>query len=220
MLHCTTAPQQDAGPMAKPRYWNRAIRHLESRDPVLRRLIRRYPGERLESRGEPFVTLARAIVGQQISVKAADTLWRRLDAALGPVSPAALAAATPERLRAAGMSRQKSAYLADLGRRFAAGEVDPARWRRLDDEAVIEELTVIKGVGRWTAEMVLIFSLMRPDVLPLDDVGLRRAAALAYGREDALAKPELAALAEPWRPWRSVATWYLWRGLDPLPVSY
>lgn len=206
--------------MATPRYWSRAIRELGSRDPVLHRVIGRYPGERLRSREEPFTTLARSIVGQQISVNAADALWRRLEGALDVIEPRALAAAAVEDLRAAGLSRGKAAYLTDLGRRFRDGGVDPARWRRLDDEALIAELVQVRGVGRWTAEMVLIFNQLRPDVLPLDDVGLRRAAGLAYGHDGTLSKNALATLAEPWRPWRSVATWYLWRSLDPVPVSY
>ena len=187
---------------------------------MLRRIIQTYPGERLTSREDPFTTLARSIVGQQISVKAAETLWRRLEATLGTVAPETLAVARGDDLRAAGMSRQKALYLTDLGRRCQAGEIDPTGWRRLDDDDAITELTLVRGIGRWTAEMFLIFNLLRPDVLPLDDVGLRRAAGLAYGHDGALTKDALAAIAEPWRPWRSVATWYLWRSLDPLPVNY
>lgn len=203
-----------------PRYWNRAVAELARRDAVLADIIAAYPKERLRSRGDPFGTLARSIVGQQISVKAADALWRRLEAGIGPISALALASASAATLRAAGMSRQKATYLAELGRRFGDGALDPRRWRRKPDEDVIADLTQAPGVGRWTAEMVLIFSLLRPDVLPLDDLGLRRAVARAYGRDYPIAKAEVGAIAEAWRPWRSVATWYLWRSLDPLPVNY
>jgi DNA-3-methyladenine glycosylase II len=204
-----------------PRYWNKAVRALAATDPVMARLIAAYPGERLRSRDDPFGTLARSIVGQQISVKAADTLWRRLEAALGGVVlPGALARATAETLLGAGMSRQKAAYLLDLGQRSHGGGFQTAHWRALDDDAVVAELTSARGIGRWTAEMVLIFALLRPDVLPLDDIGLRRAVANHYGRDYPIARDEVRTIAEPWRPWRTVATWYLWRSLDPLPVSY
>lgn len=204
-----------------PGTWNRAKRHLRARDPVMARLIDAYPGERLRGRGDPFGTLARAIVGQQISVKAADALWRRLEAACGgAVTPAVLAGLADQALRGAGLSRAKAAYLVELGQTFAAGRPAPPTWHALDDEAAIAALTAMRGVGRWTAEMVLIFALLRADVLPLDDIGLRRAVALHYGRAYPIPKPEVAAIAEPWRPWRTVATWYLWRSLDPVAVSY
>ncbi len=203
-----------------PRRWNQAKRELGARDGVLGAVIARYPGERLASRDDPFITLARSIVGQQISVKAAEALWRRLEDALGTVTPATLAGARSETLREAGMSRQKAVYLADLGARFLAGALEPTRWRDMADDEVVAELTRGRGIGRWTAEMFLIFNLMRPDVLPLDDIGLRRAVAHHYGRDYPIAKADVAAIADAWRPWRSVATWYLWRSLDPLPVSY
>ena len=204
----------------RPTYWTRALAELGTRDRVLGGIIASYPGEALEGRGDPFTTLARSILGQQISVKAADSLWRRLEATLTAINPATLAAASPDDLRAAGLSRQKASYLADLGRGFRDGSLKPAGWRRRDDEAVIAELTKFRGIGRWTAEMFLIFNLQRPDVLPLDDVGLRRAVGLHYGHDGPVTKDVLAEIAGPWRPWRSVATWYLWRSLDPLPVSY
>jgi DNA-3-methyladenine glycosylase II len=204
-----------------PCYWTKATRRLGAADPVMAGLIAAYPRDRLRSRGDPFGTLARSIVGQQISVKAADTLWRRLEAAFGgAVVAERLAEAGADTLLGAGLSRQKAAYLQGLGQGFATGALDAARWHGLDDDAVIAELVRVRGVGRWTAEMVLIFTLLRPDVLPLDDIGLRRAVARHYGRDYPIAKAEVAAIAETWRPWRTVATWYLWRSLDPLPVSY
>ncbi len=201
-------------------FWPQATRALARRDPVLRRLIRLYDGELLEPRGDPFGTLARAIVGQQISVKAAASVWARLEERLGRVTPERVRRTRPQSLRRCGLSRAKALYCKSLARHFLDGSADPAGWHGKDDEAVIAELTQVKGVGRWTAEMFLIFYLLRPDVLPLDDIGLRRALTLHYADGRKLDRDAMAALGEAWRPWRSVATWYLWRSLDPLPVLY
>ena len=206
--------------MKHPEYWDQAIRELARRDRVLKRLTTRYPGMGLRSRGDAFHTLARSIVGQQISVKAADRVWQRFAAALPKVAPEPVAAADEALLRSCGLSRQKAAYLQDLATGFVEGRLRPRSWRTHDDAALMAELTRIKGIGRWTAEMLLIFHLMRPDVLPLDDLGLRRAVSLHYNGGTPLSKAEVRDNAEPWAPWRSVATWYLWRSLDPVPVEY
>ncbi|MFQ5783267.1 MAG: DNA-3-methyladenine glycosylase family protein [Alphaproteobacteria bacterium] len=204
-----------------PAYWSRAVTHLRASDRVLAAIIAAYPpSERLICREDPFGTLARSIVGQQISVKAASSVWRRIEEALGVVSAAAVDAATGEILLGCGLSRRKAQYLKDLARHFEDGTVDPSGWAALDDEAVIAELTRVTGIGRWTAEMFLMFSLLRPDVLPLDDIGLQRAMGLHYRGEGKLDKDEMTRIAASWQPWRSVATWYLWRSLDPLPVTY
>lgn len=204
----------------KPRYWNRATRELAARDAVLERLISRYRGMALGSRGNAFQTLARAIVGQQISVKAAQSVWNRLEEALGTVTPETVGMAGEPRLRACGLSGQKALYIADLAAHFRSGALNPSSWSRVDDETLIGELTQVKGIGRWTAEMFLIFHLARPDVLPLDDLGLQRAINLHYNRGRPLARTRMERIAENWAPWRSVATWYLWRSLDPIPVEY
>ncbi len=203
-----------------PDYWPEAIAQLSATDPVLARIIAEYPSEALVSRDDPFGTLARAVVGQQISVAAASRVWQRMEAALGAVDAGTLAGAGDEALLQSGLSRQKLRYLKDLAGRLLDGSVDPAHWSGLDDEAVIAALTQVKGIGRWTAEMFLIFNLMRPDVLPLDDVGLQRAMGRHYRGDGKLEKAEMERIAGHWRPWRSVATWYLWRSLDPLPVEY
>lgn len=195
--------------------WDDAVAHLGA-DPVLARLMAQYRGERLVPRGDAFHTLARAVVGQQISVKAAQTVWDRLTATLGAVTPKAVCAADETRLRGAGLSRQKASYL--LGLAEAAPALATADWDALDDEATIARLCELRGVGRWTAEMFMIFYLLRPDVLPLSDIGLVNAIRLHYGA--ALERDAMLTLAERWRPWRSVATWYLWRSLDPEPVEY
>lgn len=215
----------------KPHYWDEARRALSRGDPVMRRIIRRCGDAHLLSRGDPFQTLARSIVGQQISVKAAQSIWDRVSAAAREVSPQRVARMRPATLQSCGLSLRKVEYLQDLAVRFRTGEVDPVHWPSLDDESVIAELVRVRGIGRWTAEMLLIFNLLRPDVLPLDDLGLMRAISLNYPGEGAAgvegaapaakqARLAAAALAERWRPWRSVATWYLWRSLDPLPVEY
>jgi DNA-3-methyladenine glycosylase II len=206
--------------MTMPEYWDEAARQLGARDTVLSKLTTRYPGLALGSRGDAFSTLARAIVGQQISVKAAQSVWDRLVAEVTTMTPANLAAADLARLRTCGLSGQKCAYLLDLAERFVSGALDPARWNELDDEALILELTQVKGIGRWTAEMFLIFFMARPDVLPLDDIGLQRAMSLHYNAGRPLSKLKMRRIGGAWAPWRSVATWYLWRSLDPLPVQY
>lgn len=192
---------------------------LSTRDPVLSKLAQRYVGLETGSRGDAFSTLARAIVGQQISVKAAQSVWGRVLAEVGAMTPQNILATDTTRLRGCGLSGQKTAYLLDLAQRFSSGALDPALWGALDDEALIVELTQVKGIGRWTAEMFLIFYMARPDVLPVDDVGLQRAMSLHYNAGKPLSKLKMQRIGKTWAPWRSVATWYLWRSLDPLPVG-
>ena len=210
--------------MTRPHYWPRARRALAAADPVLARIIRRHPRVALVSRGDPFSTLARSVVGQQISVKAADAVWSRLQAACPELSPRAVLRRRATTLRRCGLSERKAEYLRDLAAHFADGRVDPASFATMDDEAIIARLTDIRGIGRWTAEMFLIFNLLRPNVLPLDDLGLLRAVSLHYLDGEAITGREgrtrVEALATGWAPWRSVATWYLWRSLDPVPVEY
>ena len=203
-----------------PDYWPQAVAHLSAADPVLRRIIGDYPAEQLETRDDPFGTLARSIVGQQISVTAASAVWGRLEALLGAVTEQRVAAAEPGVLLGVGLSRRKVLYLKELTDRFLDGSADPVGWRELDDDGVIAALTAIKGIGRWTAEMFLMFAFMRPDVLPLGDIGLQRAMGLHYQGEGKMMTGDIEKIAVQWQPWRSVATWYLWRSLDPLPVEY
>lgn len=204
----------------KPGYWKRACRELSARDEVLGGIIRAYRGETLASRGDAFCTLARSIVGQQISVKAAASVWARLEEALGEVAPEAVAGATLIRLQHCGLSGRKVEYLQGLARGFTGGSLQPAQWLKLEDEALVRELTGIRGIGRWSAEMFLIFHMLRPDVLPLADLGLQRAIRLHYHGNRQISLRRMQVIAGGWRPWRTVATWYLWRSLDPLPVEY
>ncbi|GHD58804.1 DNA-3-methyladenine glycosylase family protein [Jeongeupia chitinilytica] len=209
-----------SGTTGRPAYWDEACSVLAAGDPVLAKLIAAYPGISLEGRGDVFVTLCRSIVGQQISVKAADSIWRRFDTCVVEVCSERVLAASVDDLRACGLSQRKVEYLKDLAQHHAEGRLASERLDAMDDEAVIAELTSIRGIGRWTAEMFLMFHLMRPDVLPLDDVGLIKAVARYYHDDERRPKAEVRVLAQRWAPWRSVATWYLWRGLEPLPVSY
>lgn len=203
-----------------PAYWHTACAELAAADPVMAGLIARYPDCVLGNRGAPFETLARAIVGQQISVKAADAVWSRLAASAGEVRPERIAALDAGVLAACGLSRRKVEYLTDLAGHFRDGRIDPARWAGLDDAAVLAELTDVRGIGRWTAEMFLIFSLGRPDVWPVDDIGLIKAVAVHYLDGQRLPPARLRTWGARFAPWRTVATWYLWRSLDPVVVQY
>ncbi|HET7794174.1 MAG TPA: DNA-3-methyladenine glycosylase 2 family protein [Rhizobacter sp.] len=209
--------------IATPDYWDEACKHLSKRDRVMRKLIPQGEG-RLESRGDAFTTLARSIVGQQISVKAAQSVWDRFAALVGGqstrVMPAAVVGMEPARMREAGLSARKVDYLLDLAQHFEAGSVHVRQWQQMDDEAIIDELVAIRGIGRWTAEMFLIFHLLRPNVLPLDDVGLLKGISLNYFSGEPVSRAEARELGDAWAPFRSVATWYIWRSLDPLPVAY
>jgi DNA-3-methyladenine glycosylase II len=204
----------------KPDYWDKAKRALARKDPVLAKIMRRHPKVFLARRGEAFMTLARAIVGQQISVKAAQSVWDRLAACVGEMTPENVLKRDRPLLRACGLSDRKTEYIADLARHFADGRIHVHRWPEMADEEIIAELVEVRGIGRWTAEMFLIFSLLRPDVFPLDDLGLQKGIRLAYFRGRKISLKSMQKLGEGWRPWRSVATWYLWRSLDPVPVEY
>ena len=212
--------QKPASSIATPDYWADACAHLCKRDRVMKRLIPRFGEARLESRGDAFVTLARSIVGQQISVKAAQSVWNRFEALPRRMVPAQVLKLKVDDMRAAGLSARKVEYLVDLALHFDSGATHVEQWQRMDDEAIIAELVAIRGIGRWTAEMFLIFHLMRPDVLPLDDVGLIKGISVNYFSGEPVSRSEAREVAAAWAPWRSVATWYMWRSLDPMPVSY
>ena len=210
--------------LVTPDYWDEACRHLGRRDRVMRKLIPLHGEARLESRGDAFTTLARSIVGQQISVKSAQAAWQRF-LALGSredacIDPAEVLAFDTQALRLSGLSLRKMDYLRDLAGHFADGTVHVEQWSAMEDEAIIEELVAIRGIGRWTAEMFLIFHLMRPNVLPLDDIGLMKGISLHYFSGEPVSRVEAREVGDAWAPFRSVATWYIWRSLDPLPLSY
>ncbi len=203
-----------------PDYWPSACDELSLRCDTMKNLIGVHPVANLRTRGNAFQTLARAIVGQQISVKAAQSVWNKTVAVLGVVAPETLQVATEAELRTAGLSRQKIAYLKDLAAHFLDGRIRPRRWRNVDDQQIIDELVAVKGIGRWTAEMFLIFYLMRPNVWPVDDIGLVRAIEKHYHGGERQAKQSIQSYSERFAPWGTVATWYLWRSLEPVPVVY
>ena len=207
-----------------PGFWDEACQHLARRDRVMKKLIPRFGQGRLRSRGDAFTTLARSIVGQQISVKAAQTVWDRFTVAAGGavtrLAPEVLQTLPVPRMREAGLSARKTEYLRDLARHFSDGSAQVDAWPAMADEAIIAELISVRGIGRWTAEMFLIFHLMRPNVLPLDDLGLIKGISLNYFSGEPVSRAEAREVGDAWAPFRSVATWYIWRSLDPLPVEY
>lgn len=207
-----------------PEYWDEACRHLVKRDRVMRKLIPQFGEGRLQSRGDAFTTLARSIVGQQSSVAAAQAAWERvaalLDGGSQRIQPAAVLAIESTQMRDAGLSARKVDYLVDLAQHFEAGSVHVRQWQQMDDEAIVDELVAIRGIGRWTAEMFLIFHLMRPNVLPLDDPGLIKGISHNYFSGEPVSRAEAREVGDAWAPFRSVATWYIWRSLDPLAVAY
>lgn len=199
---------------AKPYFWDEASAHLMRRDRILKRLIPRHDSEWLLPSATPFIALSRAIVCQQLSVKAADALWQRFIERCGhKPSPDAVIGIAEGDWREVGLSKRKAEYIHDLASHFVEKKVRPAQWTDMDDEAVIADLCAIRGIGRWTAEMFLIFSLQRPDVFPLDDAGLLRAISLHYFSGEPVSRFEAREVAQAWSPWRTVATWYLWRSL-------
>ena len=236
-----------------PHYWVDACKHLVKKDRVMKRLIPQFPNTTLQTRGDAFSTLARSIVGQQISVKAAQTVWHRFEALLqntkadalplgrkapagdselnegvqnggeaknagAGISPSHVLKLRVDDMRAAGLSARKVEYLVDLSIHFDTGTVSIKDWQAMDDEAIIGELVAIRGIGRWTAEMFLLFYLRRPNVLPLDDVGLINGIAKNYFSGESVSRSDVREVAAAWAPYCSVATWYIWRSLDTIPV--
>lgn len=201
-------------------YWEVAKKHLSDCDETLGKIIASYHGEMLTSRGDAFYTLARSIVGQQISVKAADSVWRKLENCLVNVTPQNALNASEQNLRECGLSASKVRYLGTLADYFLHNGEYIKNWHNLPDEEVVKALTSIVGIGRWSAEMFMIFYLARPDIFPLADIGLQKAIFRHYNASEKLTKQEILEISEAWQPYRTVATWYLWRSLDPVPVAY
>jgi DNA-3-methyladenine glycosylase II len=212
--------RQEKITISTPAYWAEACKHLVKKDRVMKRLIPQFGDACLQSRGDAFVTLARSIVGQQISVKAAQSVWDKFALLPRKITPANVLKLKVDDMRSAGLSARKIEYLVDLSLHFDSGALHVAKWADMEDEVIIEELVAIRGIGRWTAEMFLIFHLMRPNVLPLDDVGLINGISHNYFSGEAVSRSEVREVAAAWSPYCSVATWYIWRSLDPLPVEY
>ena len=211
---------QPAVQLLRPDFWDEACKHLMKKDRVMKRLIPQFKDAALQTRGNAFVTLARSIVGQQISVKAAQTVWDRFALLAPQMTPKRVLKLKVDDMRAAGLSARKVEYLVDLAVHFDTHQLRVNQWTALPDEDIITELTAVRGIGRWTAEMFLIFHLTRPNVLPLDDVGLINGISRNYFSGEAVSRSDAREVAAAWAPYCSVATWYLWRSLDPVPVDY
>ena len=205
--------------LATPAYWAEACKHLVKKDRVMKRLIPQFGDAALQTRRDAFTTLARSIVGQQSSVKAAQAVWERFVALSRTLSPAHVLKLKVDDMRAAGLSARNIDYLVDLALHFDNGKLHVKDWESMDDEAIIAELVDIRGIGRWTAEMFLIFYLQRPNVLPLDDPGLITGISQNYFSGEQVSRSDAREVAEAWKPWCSVATWYIWRSLDPAPTA-
>ena len=203
-----------------PYSWEEACKHLVKKDRVMKRLIPQFGDVCLETRGDAFVTLACSIVGQQISVKAAQTVWERFELLPRKLTPANVLKLKVDDMRAAGLSARKVEYLVDLALHFDNGALHVKSWDAMSDDEIVAELIAIRGIGRWTAEMFLIFHLMRPNVLPLDDVGLISGISHNYFSGDVVSRSDAREVAAAWAPYCTVATWYIWRSLDPVQVEY
>ena len=209
-----------AGPLsAVPPYWEQAKIELMKRDRIMKKLIPQFGDLHLVGHDDPFTTLARSIVGQQVTPKVADAAWRKLLLACPKCTPAQVIKAGAEQLSACGLSKRKPEYILDLADHFKNKRVHSALWGQMEDEAVIAELVQIRGIGRWTAEMFLIFNLLRPNVLPLDDPGLIQGISQNYFSGEPVSRSDAREVSANWEPWRTVATWYLWRSLDPVTVE-
>ena len=206
--------------MKKPYFWEKAKKDLISKDKKLGKIINNYPRDFLFSKSDPFYTLARSIIGQQISVRAAQAVWDRYEKKIVKVTAKNTLEIHYMKLKACGLSRQKILYLKSLSRAFIKKEINPKEWDNYNDEEIISELVKIKGIGRWTAEMYLIFNLCRPDVFPADDLGLIKGLCNCYRFKYTISKEYALKISNKWKPYRSVATWYFWRSLDPIPVEY
>ena len=200
--------------------WLLAINNLKKKDKILKKIINRYKSEQLKSKKNAFLTLAKSITGQQISVKAANSIWQKLEKKLKKVSPNNILKLKKIEIARCGFSKQKVNYLLNLANFFKKNKNIEKKWKKIEDEKVINDLIQIKGIGRWTAEMFLIFYLLRPNIFPSSDIGLQKAVSVNYNLKYPLKESEVKKLKKKWQPWSTVATWYLWRSLDPIPVKY
>ena len=202
----------------RPDYWETAKKELSDNDIILSRIINKFDDLELISRGDIFFTLIRSIIGQQISVKAASTVWSRFTEKVGEITPKNILSVDFEDLRSCGLTQKKTEYVIGISESWH--EYSLFDWNKMDDEEVIEKLIKLRGVGKWTAEMILIFTLLRPDVFPIGDIGMIRGIEKSYNSGVRMSNEELYALSEKWKPWRTVACCYMWRTVDPEPVEY
>ncbi|WMW82309.1 DNA-3-methyladenine glycosylase 2 family protein [Undibacterium cyanobacteriorum] len=197
-----------------PAYWEEAKSELMKRDRILRRLIPQFGDLYLLGRDDPFTTLTRSIIAQQISSASAAALWDKYLTVFPKSTPTEVLKVGQEGMAKCGVSKRKSDYILDLARHFQDGKVHVDKWTEMSDEEVIAELVQIRGISRWTAEMFLIFNLLRPNILPLDDPGLVSGISKNYFSGEPVSRIDIREVAANWEPWRTVATWYMWRSLD------
>ena len=202
----------------RPDYWEIAKKELSDNDIILSRIINKFDDLELISRGDIFFTLIRSIIGQQISVKAASTVWSRFTNKVGEITPKNILSIDFEDLRSCGLSQKKTEYVIGISESW--NEYSSFNWSEMDDEEVVGKLIKLRGVGKWTAEMILIFTLLRPDVFPIGDIGMIRGIEKTYNSGVKMSIDELYTLSEKWKPWRTVACCYMWRTVDPEPVEY
>lgn len=211
---------RDSGQHAPvPPYWEEAKAELMKRDRIMNRLIPQFGDLHLVGHDDPFITLARAIVNQQVTTQVANAAWAKLLETCPKFTPVAVQKAGAAALAGCGLSKRKAEYILDLADHFKNKKVHAAQWAQMDDEAVISELVQIRGITRWTAEMFLIFNLLRPNVLPLDDSRLIAGISHNYFSGEPVSRSDAREVSANWEPFRTVATWYLWRSLDPVPVK-
>jgi len=202
-----------------PNYWRNGKNFLSKKDKVLKKIINNSNGF-LTTRGNPFFSLCRSIVGQQISVKAADAVWMKFEKKLVVINPSNVFKSNKKTLKSCGLSRQKVDYLRVLSKAFLDGDVNLKYLNKLSDEEAIKYLIRLKGIGRWTAQMFLIFNLRRKDVFPEKDIGLLKAICKQYKKKYPLSKTQIDLFKKKWSPYSTIATWYMWRSIDPVPVEY
>ena len=201
-------------------YWNKALKDLKHKDKILAKIISSHHKDFLIIRDNYFISLIRAVIGQQISVKAAQSIWNKFYKKYNVITPKKISKENIRNLKKFGLSKQKSSYIINIAFFFIENKSRITKWSSLNDDQIIEDLTSIKGIGKWTAEMFLMFSLGRPNIFPIQDLGLLRAISINYNKKLPLNKSFLNKLKKCWDPWCSVATWFLWRSIDPLPVNY
>ena len=203
-----------------PVFWQKAKKVLSTQDRKLSKIIKSYPNDFLFSKSDPFFTLARSIVGQQISVTAAQSVWNKLEIKVKKINPKIIITTHSSTLKSVGLSRQKVDYLKNLACAFIEKKIKINMWHKMNDEEIVQDLIQIKGIGRWTVEMFMIFNLCRADIFPLDDIGIIKGLCKLYKISYPTEREKIIKIGKKWKPYRSVATWYLWRSLDPIPVEY
>ena len=204
----------------KADWWEQAVFYLSDNDPIMKNIINNHNEDYLQSRDDPFNALCRTIIGQQISVKAAASIWNKFAAGTKNINPKTVIKYGNNNIRKCGISNKKVEYIIGLSNFFIENPDSVNLWKKMDDKSIIKELCQLKGIGPWSAEMFLMFCLLRPDVLPLGDLGLRRAVGKNYLNTFDPTYEEVEKVAKKWIPYRSAATWFLWKSIDPIPVAY